>query len=202
MAIYNEELSQTLDSAERDGSELELLLLICVYLKNGAFLRWGLDGWEMSTALGTRTPSTIVLELARLGLIESREGLLYWAKRTKYDTGAQNLARRVEELFFENSSSLNPNWRRVLRTHQRAAYFAFLREIAQLHGNLTRDESEPVDYPSKFRQQLRFWYLWIRLYGIGMLHFLTPVPDHFGVRSAQDAIRILSELTPGAVEIL
>ena len=74
--MHQEDLKDLLQWAA-EQSELQELAVVTSLVRNGDNIRWGPNGWEtVKSRLAVR--SATVLELDRLKLIESNEGIVSW----------------------------------------------------------------------------------------------------------------------------
>jgi hypothetical protein len=170
----------------QEKGELQTVVLLAHYLKEGAKLRWGYRGWEIADT-GLRVPTRIVEHLYGLGFARPE------AEHDRHD-----LDDRPDEIV-DTLLSNNPVCRfrdnmsrHVFRANQNRAYFEYLNGLLQLYQEHSVLRGA-VSYPAVLREKIRFTYHFAWLYFAGILHWIG-ISEAFRMRIAQDSIQAIASL--------
>ena len=162
------------------------MAMIASFIKAGAKLRWGDQGWEIRQG-EIPVQSDNIDKLCRLEYIQGHANL-----------NAKDADQQPNELVKHLSSSeyaekLDDVSRHALLATQNRAYFEYLDGLAELYQEHSRLYGGEINYCSLVREKFHFWRHFVWLYLAGILH-LFGVVENFRMRLARrslDAIGLL-----------
>jgi hypothetical protein len=181
--IYLRQQMEVLDNAQRK-SKLHTAALIVSFLKSGAALRQGSQGWEIKEA-GILLPCETVDELYKLGIIRPESDLEHDEKRP---------AEFIHDLLSNQGiERLDKTSRRAFRANMNRAYFEYLAELFVLYQEHSTLREGAINYPALLREKIRFAYHFAWLYVAGILHFFG-ITEAFRTRTAQCSLEAIGSL--------
>jgi hypothetical protein len=182
--IYLIQQAAVLESAQQ-RSTLHAAALITRFLRSGAALRWGHQGWEVQGA-GMFLPSETVEHLNELGFIKPESDL---------EGDAERPGEFIHDLLSNQGiERLDKVSRRAFRANQNRAYFEYLDELFELYQQHSRLGAGAVIYPALVREKIRFAYHFACLYLAGMLH-LFGITEELRMRIAQCSLDAVGSLS-------
>jgi len=181
--IYIAQQAAVLESALQK-SRLHAAAMITRFLRSGAALRWGHEGWEIQKA-GTLLTSETIEQLAELGFIG----------------GTSELERNVEHpsdfirdlLSNQGMDRLDKISRRAFRANQNRAYFEYVNELLALYQDHSTLRDEAISYPALVREKTELAYHFAWLYFAGVLHLLG-ITEQFRIRIAESSLSAVGSL--------
>jgi hypothetical protein len=181
--IYLRQQVDALDKAQQK-SKLHTAALIVSFLKSGAALRWGPQGWEIREA-GMLLPCETVEQLYELGIIRP-------------ESDVEHDEERPGELIHDLLSNqgierLDKSSRRAFRVNQNRAYFEYLGELFELYQEHSTLREGAISYPALVREKIRFAYHFAWLYLAGILH-LVGITEELRMRIAQSSLDAIGSL--------
>jgi len=181
--IYLIQQMEVLDDAQR-RSKLHTAALIVSFLKSGAALRRGPQGWEIKEA-GMLLPCETVHELYKLGIIKPESDL---------ERDEERPGEFIHD-FLSNQGieHLDKISRRAFRANMNRAYFEYLDQLLELYQEHSTLREGAVRYPALVREKIQFAYHFAWLYVAGILHFFG-ITEQFRTRTAQRSLEAISEL--------
>jgi sorbitol-specific phosphotransferase system component IIA len=182
--IYLKQQIAVLESAQQK-STLHAAAVIASFLKSGAKLRWGSQGWEVQRT-GMLVSSEVVEQLNEMGFITLESDLgrdEEWPGEFFHDL-----------LSNQGIEGLDKISRRAFRTNQNRAYFEYLHELLELYQEHSTLREGVISYPALVREKIRFAYHVAWLYLAGILHLLG-ITEKFRVRIAQCSLNAIGSLT-------
>jgi len=182
--IYLRQQMEVLDNAQRK-SKLHTAALIVSFLKSGAALRWGPQGWEIKEA-GMLLPCETVDELYKLGIIQPESDLEHDEERP-----GEFIHDFLSNQGIEHLDKIS---RRAFRTNMNRAYFEYLDQLLELYQEHSRLRERAISYPALVREKIRFAYHFAWLYVAGILHFFG-ITEQFRTRTAQCSLEAIGSLT-------
>jgi len=181
--IYLTQQMAVLESAQQK-STLHAAAVIASFLKSGATLRWGPQGWEVQRA-GMLLSSEIVEQLNKMGFITLESGLGHDEERP---------GEFVHDLLSNQGiEPLDKISRRTFRANQNRAYFEYLDELLELYQEHSTLRDGIISYPALVREKIRFAYHFAWLYVAGILHFFG-ITEAFRTRTAQCSLEAIGSL--------
>jgi len=181
--IYLRQQMEALDNAQRK-SKLHTAALIVSFLKSGAALKRGPQGWEIKEA-GMLLPCETVDELYKLGIIRPESDLEHDEERPSdfiHDLLSNQGIERLDKLS-----------RRAFRTNMNRAYFEYLDQLLELYQEHSTLREGAISYPALVREKIRFAYHFAWLYVAGILHFFG-ITEEFRTRTAQCSLEVIGSL--------
>ena len=181
--IYLRQQMEVLDSAQRK-SKLHTAALIVSFLKSGAALRWGPQGWEIREA-GMLLPCETVEQLYELGIIKPESDLEHDEERP---------GEFIHDLLSNQGiEHLDKISRRAFRATLNRAYFEYLDQLLELYQEHSTLRDGAISYPALVREKIRFAYHFAWLYLAGILH-LFGITEEFRTRIAQCSLEAIGSL--------
>ena len=178
--IYLKQQKAVLESAQQK-SELRAAVVIARFLKSGATLRWGHQGWEVSEAEKFLSHETVG-QLNELGFITPEVDL---------ERDQERPGEFIRDLLSNRGiERLDKFSRRAFRANQSRAYFEYLGELLELYQEHSTVHDVAISYPSLVREKIRFTYHFAWLYLAGMLH-LFGMTEEFRLRIAQYSLHAI-----------
>jgi hypothetical protein len=182
--IYLTQQMAVLENAQQ-RSTLHAAAVIARFLRSGAALRWGPQGWEVQRG-GMLLSSETVEQLNELGYITLESDLGRDEKLP--DEFVHDL------LSNQGIEPLDIISRRAFRANQNRAYFEYLDELLELYQEHSTLRDGVISYPALVREKIRFAYHFAWLYLAGILH-LFGVTEEFRTRIAQCSLEAIGSLT-------
>jgi len=182
--IYLRQQMEVLDNAQRK-SKLHTAALIVSFLKSGAALRRGPQGWEIKE-VGMLLPCETVDELYKLGIVRPESDLEHDEERPGefiHDLLSNQGIERLDKVS-----------RRAFRANQNRAYFEYLDELFELYQEHSRLREDAVIYPALVREKIRLAYHFAWLHLAGMLH-LFGITEELRMRIAQCSLDAIGSLS-------
>ena len=179
-------LKQQVDALEtgQQKSKLHTAALILSFLKSGATLRWGPQGWEIQEA-GMLLPSETVEQLYELGIIKQEPDLEHDEERP---------GEFIHDLLSNQGiERLDKTSRRAFRANMNRAYFEYLDQLLELYQEHSTLREGAISYPALVREKIRFAYHFAWLYLAGILH-LFGISEEFRTRTAQCSLEAIGSL--------
>jgi hypothetical protein len=181
--IYLRQQMEVLDNAQRK-SKLHTAALIVSFLKSGAALRRGPQGWEIKEA-GMLLPCETVDELYKLGIVRSESDLEHDQERP---------GEFIHDLLSNQGiEHLDRISRRAFRGNMNRAYFEYLGQLLELYQEHSTLREGAISYPALVREKIRFAYHFAWLYVAGILHFFG-ITEQFRTRTAQCSLEAIGSL--------
>ena len=172
--IYLKQQKALLESAQQK-SELHAAVVIARFLKSGATLRWGHQGWEVPEAEKLLSNETVE-QLNELGFITPESDL---------ERAEERAGEFVRDLLSNRGiERLDKFSRRAFQANQSRAYFEYLGELFELYQEHSTVHDVAISYPALLREKIRFTYHLAWLYLAGMLH-LFGISEALRLRIAQ-----------------
>ena len=184
LRIYLTQQTAVLESAQQ-RSTLHAAAMIARFLRSGATLRWGHQGWEVQRR-GMLLSSETVEQLNELGFITLES-----------DLGRdEELADKFVHDLLSNQGiePLDKISRRAFRANQNRAYFEYLDELLELYQEHSTLREGVISYPALVREKFRFAYHFAWLYLAGILH-LFGITEEIRMRFAQCSLDAIGSLT-------
>ena len=182
--IYLIQQAAVFESAQQ-RSTLHAAALITRFLRSGAALRWGHQGWEVQGA-GMFLPSETVEQLNELGFIKPESAL---------EGDAERPGEFIHDLLSNQGiERLDKVSRRAFRANQNRAYFEYLDELFELYQEHSRLREDAVIYPALVREKIRLAYHFAWLHLAGMLH-LFGITEELRMRIAQCSLDAIGSLS-------
>jgi hypothetical protein len=181
--IYLTQQAAVLESAQQK-SKLHAAAVIARFLRSGATLHWGHQGWEVRE-VGLLLRSETVEQLNELGFITPKSDL---------ERDEQRSGEFVHDLLSNQGiERLDKISRRAFRENQNRAYFEYLDELFELYQEHSTLREDAISYPALVREKFRFAYHFAVLYLAGMLH-LFGITEELRVRIAQCSLDAIGSL--------
>ena len=172
--IYLKQQKAVLESAQQK-SELHAAVVIAKFLKSGATLRWGHQGWEVPEA-GKLLSYETVEQLNELGFITPKSDL---------ERDEERPVEFVRDLLSNRGiERLDKFSRRAFRANQSRAYFEYLGELFELYQEHSTVQDVAISYPALVREKILVTYHFAWLYLAGILH-LFGITEELRMRIAQ-----------------
>jgi hypothetical protein len=181
--IYLRQQMEVLDSAQRK-SKLHTAALIVSFLKSGAALRWGPQGWEIQET-GMLLPCETVEQLYKLGIIKPESDLEHDEERP-----GEFIHDLLSNQGIEHLGKIS---RRAFRANLNRAYFEYLDQLLELYQEHSTLREGAISYPALVREKIRFAYHFAWLYLAGILH-LFGITEEFRTRIAQCSLEAIGSL--------
>jgi hypothetical protein len=181
--IYLRQQVEALESGQKK-SKLHTAALIVSFLKSGAALRWGPQGWEIQEA-GMLLPCETVEQLYGLGIIRPESDLEHDEQRPGefiHDLLSNQGIERLDKIS-----------RRTFRADMNRAYFEYLHQLLELYQEHSTLREGAISYPALVREKIRFAYHFAWLYLAGILH-LFGITEEFRMRIAQSSLEAIGSL--------
>jgi hypothetical protein len=181
--IYLMQQAAVLQSAQQKGT-LHAAALIARFLRSGATLRWGQQGWDVQKT-GMLLSSETVEQLNELGFI---------TRESEMDRDEGRPGEFVHDLLSNQGiEGLDKISRRAFRANQNRAYFEYLDELLELYQQHSTLREGVISYPALVREKIRFAYHFAWLYLAGILH-LFGITEELRVRIAQYSLGAIGSL--------
>ncbi len=181
--IYLRQQMEVLDNAQR-RSKLDTAALIISFLKSGAALRWGPQGWDIQEA-GLLLPCETVEQLYELGIIRPESDLEHDEERP-----GEFIHNLLSNRGIERLDKIS---RRAFRANLNRAYFEYLDQLLKLYQEHSTLREGAISYPALVREKIRFAYYFASLYLAGILH-LFGITEEFRTRIAQCSLEAIGSL--------
>jgi hypothetical protein len=175
--IYIAQQAAVLESALQK-SRLRAAATIARFLRSGAALHWGHQGWEVQKAAALLTSETVA-QLMELGFIGRSSELERHAEHPNdfvHDLLSNHGMERLDEIS-----------RRAFRANQSRAYFEYLRELLELYQDHSILCEGAVSYPALVREKMKLAYHFAWLYLAGVLHLLG-ISEQLRIRFAESSL--------------
>ena len=181
--IYLTQQAAVLKGA-RQKSELHAAAVIARFLRSGASLHWGHQGWEVQDA-GLLLPSETVEHLNELGFLTPESDL---------ERDEERPGEFIHDLLSNQGiERLDKISRRAFRANQNRAYREYLDELFELYQEHSTLREGAISYPALVREKFRFAYHFAWLYLAGMLH-LFGITEELRMRIAQRSLDAIGSL--------
>jgi hypothetical protein len=181
--IYLTQQMAVFKSAQQK-STLRAAAVIASFLKSGAALQWGPQGWEIQEA--GMLPSETVEQLNELGFI---------TRESDFERDDELPGEFVHDLLSNQGiEALDKISRRAFRANQNRAYFEYLDELFELYQEHSTLREGVISYPALVREKIRFAYHFAWLYLAGILH-LFGITEEIRMRIAQCSLDAIGSLT-------
>ena len=181
--IYLTQQAAVLESAQQ-RSTMQAAALIARFLRSGAALRWGHQGWEVQEA-GMLLPFETVERLSELGFITLESGLEHDEERP---------AEFIHDLLSNQGiECLDKISRRAFRANQNRAYFEYLDQLLELYQEHSTLREGAISYPELVREKIRFAYHFAWLYLAGILH-LVGITEKLRMQISQCSLEAIGSL--------
>ena len=170
----------------QEREDLQTVAVVSDYLRHGAHLRWGNNGWEIMDT-GVRVPIKIVEHLYGAGFIRPESEQNHRDHEHPREEIIGNLLSDDSVPKFPDDLS-----KRAFRANQSRAYFEYLiglLELYQKHSVLRG----AVNYPAVLQEKMCFSYYFAWLYFAGLLH-RVGIGEGFRIRIAQGSLAAIVSL--------
>jgi len=182
--IYLTQQMAVLESAQQKNT-LHAAAVIASFLKSGAKLRWGPQGWEVQRA-GMLVSSEIVEQLNEMGFI---------TRESDFELNEELTGEFVHDLLSNQGiEPLDKISSRAFRANQNRAYFEYLDELLDLYQEHSTLREGVISYPALVREKIRFAYHFAWLYLAGILH-LFGITEEIRMRIAECSLDAIGSLT-------
>jgi hypothetical protein len=183
--IHSRLQPQVSEDAPQKG-EIQTMAMIASFVKAGATLRWGPQGWEIRQG-EIPVQSDTIDQICRLEYIQGDANV----NALDADRQPNELVKHL--LSSEYAEKLDDVSRHALRATQNRAYFEYLDGLAELYQEHSRLYGGAINYCSLAREKFHFWRQFVWLYLAGILH-LFGVLESFRMRLAQRSLDAISLL--------
>lgn len=178
--IYDAQQAAVLESALQ-RSRLQAAATIARFLRSGAVLHWGQQGWEVQKA-GALLTSETVEQLMELGFI---------GRSSELERHVEHPSDFVHDLLSnQGMEPLDKVSRRAFRANQSRAYFEYLSELLALYQDHSILCEGAVSYPALVREKMKLGYHFAWLYLAGVLHLLG-ITEQLRIRFAESSLAAL-----------
>ena len=181
--IYLAQQTALLEGAQ-EKSAVHAAAVIARFIRSGAALRWGRQGWEVQKA-GMLLTSETIDQLNRLGFITPQ-----------VDVGQDEECpgEFVHDLLSNQGiERLDKISRRAFRANQNRAYFEYLDKLLELYQEHSTLREGPISYPALVREKIQLAYNFAWLYFAGMLH-LFGITEELRLRIAQSSLTAIGSV--------
>jgi hypothetical protein len=165
-------------------SKLHAAAMITRFLRSGAGLRWGHQGWEVQKA-GTLLSSETIEQLVELGFI---------GRSSELERNAEHACDFIHDLLSNQGTELlDKISRRAFRANQNRAYFEYVNELLALYQDHSMLREGAISYPVLVREKAKVAYHFAWLYLAGGLHLLG-ITEQFRIRIAESSLVAMGSL--------
>ena len=181
--IYLAQQAALLESAQQK-STLHAAALIARFIRSGAALRWGHQGWEVQET-GMLLTSETGEQLNKLGFITPEPNGGHdeeWPGEFVHDLLSNQGIEHLDKIS-----------RRAFRANQNRAYFEYLDELLELYQEHSTLREGAVSYPALVKEKIHLAYHFAWLYFAGMLH-LFGMTEELRLRIAQSSLTAIGSL--------
>ena len=165
-------------------SKLHAAAMITRFLRSGAALRWGHQGWEVQKA-GALLSSETIEQLTELGFI---------GPSSELERNTEHPGDFVHDLLSNQGMELlDKISRRAFRANQNRAYFEYVNELLALYQDHSTLRDGAISYPALVREKMKLAYHFAWLYLAGVLHLLG-ITERFRIRIAESSLAAMGSL--------